>query len=147
MLHITTSSAESPSPREPHRIRLRGPWEWRPEAGDPQPARLPFSAPAGGVLRRFFNTPTGLDDGTAVRFRVEAKPNEPAATLDDRPVSGSLDGRSEADLTALLGEAGVRHRLDLRVAPGTVVESVTLELRPPEPPTADQRERNQAAAS
>ncbi len=123
------------APREPHRIRLRGPWEWTPSGESPVPARLPFVAKTPGTLRRFFNTPTGLEDGTTVRLRVVADPPDPPATLNDRTIRGPLDGGHDADLTPSLGAGGSPCRLELAVAAGATVEAVTLELHLPSPPS------------
>ncbi|QDT18073.1 hypothetical protein [Alienimonas californiensis] len=131
---------------KPHRIRLRGPWEWLEAGAPPAPARLPFRAEAPGVLRRLFNTPTGLDDGTTVRLTVDATPPLPSATVNDAPLAGPPDGGAEAEITPLLGAAGSRCRLDLTLSVGTLVEAAALELHLPGPPTAAQTSTQTAAS-
>lgn len=68
----------------PHRIRLTGPWEWRPASGDTeaegtgsfQRCRLPFvSDDCGGakaaMLLRRFHCPTGINDLTLIFIVLE----------------------------------------------------------------------------
>ncbi|MFH5805362.1 hypothetical protein [Alienimonas sp. DA493] len=135
---MPTPPAPPVDPRKPHRIRLRGPWEWAARGEPAAPARLPFQAAGPGVLRRFFNTPTGLEDGTTVRLSVAAEPAVPPASLDDAPLPAPPDGGAGAAITPLLGAAGSRRRLDLTLSAGTSVEEVALELHLPGPPDAGQ---------
>ena len=107
-----------------HVIRLRGPWEWTPDGGEPTSATLPHAAATAGVLVRPFNTPTGLEDGTRVRLRVEA---DGAAGL-------TLNGAAvepDADVTEALGTAGTRCRLGIAVPAGVTVSAAGLALFEP----------------
>ena len=117
--------AEADDREDPdHLIRLRGPWEWTPEGGGPTPAALPHAAAVAGVLVRRFNTPTGLEDGTRVRLRVEA----------GGAVGVTLNGAAvepDADVTDALGAAGTRRRLAIAAPAGVTVSAAGLALFEP----------------
>ena len=117
--------AEADDREDPdHLIRLRGPWEWTPDGGEPTPATLPHAAAVAGVLVRRFNTPTGLEDGTRVRLRVEA----------DGAAEVALNGAAVkvgTDVTDALGAAGTRCRLGIAVPAGVTVSAAGLALFEP----------------
>ena len=110
-----------------HTIRLRGPWEWRPDGGtrdDTVTVSLPHAAATAGVLARRFNAPTGLDDGTRVRLRVEL----------DGAGEVTLDGAAVvpgADVTAALSEPGRRCVLTVRLPAGGTLRAAGLDLFEP----------------
>ena len=115
-----------PDPHAPpdHVIRLRGPWAWAPDGGEPAPASLPHAAATAGVLVRQFNTPTGLEDGTRVRLRVDAERVD-GVTLNGAAVEPG------ADVTVALGAAGSRCELAIALSPGATVSAAALALFEP----------------
>ena len=92
-------------PRDPHIIRLAGPWEHHAPDGTVTRERLPRdAADRPCTLLRRFNRPTGLE-GATVTLLADAVPPDAAATLNDRPFTFG------DDVTDRLGQANV-----LRVA-------------------------------
>lgn len=117
-------NAPPPAAEPDHAIRLRGPWGWTMDGAAEAPVSLPHAAAIAGTLVRPFNTPTGLEDGTRVRLRIEA----------DGAVGVSLNGEpvaAGADVTDRLGAAGARCRLELAVPAGATVSAAALELFEP----------------
>ena len=118
------SAPDAAPPAPDHRIRLRGPWAWRPENGDTLTVSLPHAAATAGTLTRRFNTPTGLDDGTRVRLRIDA----------DGAAEVTLNGavaEPGADVTARLGGAGSRCKLAVTLPAGAALLAAALELFEP----------------
>lgn len=77
---------------EPYIIRLNGPWEMTVDALDSsQRVKLPASWPqvlkaaSDGkvVLKRWFNRPTGIDDGSQVHLQMVDMPFQGEAWIDD----------------------------------------------------------------
>ena len=116
-------------PREPHRIRLRGPWEWRPDGGPAATVRLPFAAAEPGTLRRSFNTPTGLEDGTRVRPRVE-RSGPPTGD----PAAAALNGHPVTDGEDVTDRLARPNHLTVPLTPGAGLTAATLELHLPTGP-------------
>ena len=68
-----------------HIIRLREPWEVEPR-------------PGGVVYRRYFNRPTGLAGGEAVRLAIDGLPLLAAVSFNGAPLAEGSSG----DITAAL---------------------------------------------
>jgi hypothetical protein len=99
---------------EPHRIRLRDPWDVSP------------TDDGGTVRRRAFNKPTGLTLGDVVRLVVESAEGLQSVTLNDRPLEVACNGDVAAcDVFAALQP---RNQLELRVAAGGQIGEVRLEI-------------------
>jgi hypothetical protein len=115
----------------PHPIRLRGPWEYEPLAGDARPVRIhapsPVPAFAGRVrLLRRFGYPGTLDADEHVWLRLPPLP--PGSTI---IVNGTtLEGVArEYDITALLRPRN-ELRIDLDIGPDSPDwEGAALEVR------------------
>ncbi|HZU39185.1 MAG TPA: hypothetical protein VFA18_24880 [Gemmataceae bacterium] len=113
----------------PHRIHLRGPWEW--ESGSAQgtltvPGALP--APRPLQLRRRFGWPGRLNAHERVWLTFAGLPARARISLNGEELSG-IQGCGEADLTRLL-----RPRNELRIgldvpAEGGEMGEVALEVR------------------
>lgn len=99
---------------EPHRIRLRDPWEVLP------------TDDGGTVRRRAFNKPTGLTVGDVVRLVVESAEGLQSIVLNGRPLEVARNGDvAVCDIFAVLQP---RNQLELRVAAGGHIGEVRLEI-------------------
>ena len=99
---------------EPHRIRLREPWDVSP------------TDDGGTVRRRAFNKPTGLTVGDVVRLVVESADGLQSVALNGRRLEVACNGDVVAcDVFVSLQP---RNHLELRVAPGGQIGEVRLEI-------------------
>lgn len=93
----------------PHDIRLAGPWEFLAAPDDWQRCKLPFpnsDASIGGAvsLRRRFNRPSGLEDGTRVHVVVSTDLEPPQLLLNDAaiPLFSHAEGNCSFEITAAM---------------------------------------------
>lgn len=99
---------------EPHRIRLREPWEVSP------------TDDGGTVRRRAFNKPTGLTLGDVVRLVVELAAGLQSVALNGCPLEIARNRDfAVCDIFAVLQP---RNQLELRVAAGGQIGEVRLEI-------------------
>lgn len=99
---------------EPHRIRLREPWDESPTG-------------EGGVRRRrAFHLPTGLAAGDVVRLVIEGAEGLQTVTVNDQPQAVRQKRDVAAcDITAVLQP---RNQIELRLTAGGGVGEVRLEI-------------------
>ena len=115
----------------PHPIRLRGPWEYEPLAGDARPGRIhapsPFPAFAGRVrLLRRFGYPGTLDADERVWLRLPPLPAGSEVVVNGTALEG---GAREYEITALLRPRN-ELRIDLDIGPESPIwEGAALEVR------------------
>ena len=125
------SPDDAPDPREPHTIRLRGPWEWSAAGMKPVRKTLPHTSKLPGTLTRRFNAPTGLDDGTRAVLRVEDVPLGSMLSLNGTVLPPAGPNSFAADITALLSGPC---RLEIALPADGTIAGVTLEMHLPGPP-------------
>jgi len=132
---------------EPHRIRLRGPWDYEPLAEFVDAAdgtvneRVDDLPPAGraamprdwremlggdfrGRVRfcRRFSCPTGLEPGDRVELVIDAVAGSAAVFLDDQPL-GDVDPSAGSLRSDVSGRLSGRHELVVEVqSPATCVK-------------------------
>jgi hypothetical protein len=115
----------------PHRIRLRGPWEFEPPGEPPSRVTMPGSWGrfAGRArYRRRFGYPGRIDGFERVWLTFERVADRGEATLNGTPL-GACEGRGEFDVTELLR---TRNELVVEVEGGPgggLVGEVALEVR------------------
>ncbi|MBN8625351.1 MAG: hypothetical protein J0M17_07675 [Planctomycetes bacterium] len=99
---------------QPHRIRLRDPWDVSPTDD-------------GGTVRcRAFNKPTGLTVGDVVRLVVESAEGLQSVALNGRVLEVARNRDvAGCDIFAVLQP---RNQLELRVAAGGQIGEVRLEI-------------------
>jgi beta-galactosidase/beta-glucuronidase len=105
-------------PSEPHRIRLRQPWQLRPLAS------------GGWQARRHFNRPTGLESAGRVELVVET--SSPLAQLQLNGVALQVSRRGESEfrceVTSRLQSRNEIHLLFASPAPGASKEAAPEEI-------------------
>src|SRR5690606_21757615 len=152
-----SATHRNPKATSPHRIRLRGPWEyaWRGEIDRGEPPAPPGDGPAGRAamparwvdlfglragtarFRRLFHRPTNLDSDEALYLVVEGISGTATLALDGQ-LLGTISDHSASgtfDVTALV-RPNSELTIDLTHNPRTggdqpqgVWETVALEIR------------------
>lgn len=123
----------------PHRIRLRGPWEWYPLTPGPEPRRLTmpcrwrdaglvYSGPA--KLVRSFGYPGRIDDIERVWLLAQHVAGAAEVLLNGQNLGTTCDGPFAFDVTSLLSS---RNRLEICIdspdGSGGLPGEVALEIR------------------
>jgi len=119
---------------EPHRIRLRGPWEVRPHAAGARPGRMtvPGTLRDGGwpgyvgpvSFYRRFGRPSNLGTGDRVRLAFAGVTGSAEVFLNGRPL-GPLSGTGAFDVTDRLRE---RNELEVQIQAADDGDGITGEV-------------------
>lgn len=123
---------------DPHRIRLRGPWDIRPHAAGACPGRMtiPGALRDGGwpgyvgtvSFYRRFGRPSNLGTGDRVRLAFERVTGPAEVRLNDEPI-GNLAGSGSFDVTGRLRERNMLAVEMMAMDDGCgIVGDVTLEI-------------------
>ncbi len=115
----------------PHRIRLRGPWQWETETERgtvAMPGELPVPGPLR--LRRRFGWPGRLDEYERVWLIFAGIDADVSVLLNDENLGGHVGaGPFEFDITALLRPRN-ELRVDIAAGGPAGMDDIGLEVRP-----------------
>ncbi|MGY8768119.1 MAG: glycosyl hydrolase 2 galactose-binding domain-containing protein [Pirellulales bacterium] len=121
--------------KQPHCIRLHGPWQSTPASSSEETrVKLPgdWSAVCSGevprTLTRFFNSPTGLDPNEKVELVFENVPVEGTVAFNEQPI-GQLTGQKTSVRIDVTSHLKLRNEIKIEVIQFGAIETETPEVR------------------